>query len=138
MGDFLLREADKRELIASTGMSAGKALTQSVTYPHTSSWIGYSDSLYPLAIFGHFSTPEVSGKGIWMVATKRIYKYIPEFKRFSDGILKCWLRKYGKLYSYIDTRNKVHMRWLDGLGFNLGNTLTLNGYTFQYFYKEND
>lgn len=138
IGDVLLREEDKRELEAATGKSAGQALVDAINFPDTKAWMCVDRSFFPIAFFGYTRLRTQEGRAIWMVATPDIYDHIKIFLQYSTAILDYWLRKYGALHGYIDTRNGAHVKWLRRLHFEFpeGKIAIFNGVRFQYFKKE--
>ena len=140
IGDHLLREEDKRELLASSNEETpGKALLKGVrSCPHTS-WIAFDYSMNPIAVFGYYPLKGIaSGTVIWMVATPTIFKFTMPFLLISKRIIKHWLNKFGLLHNFIDTRNEGHIKWLKVMGFDMpeGSVAKLKGVPFQYFKKE--
>ncbi|MBW2636598.1 MAG: hypothetical protein JRC86_03565 [Deltaproteobacteria bacterium] len=137
IGRYLLRDADKQEL--SVNGDPGVRLSKTVQDSDDNAWITYSrDTGFILALFGWVHEPRVRGRIIWMVGTKALNDYKSPFYHVSKQILEHWLDESGILHNFIDTRNVMHMQWLEGLGFSFPEELSLdiNGVKFQYFVKE--
>lgn len=143
IGEHLLREEDKRELLATIAQQTpGEALLESVRSCPDTAWVCFDHSMETIAVFGYKrlkGIPKgVNGVAIWMVATPHIYNHIKPFLKVSKKIINYWCEKFGVIHNYIDMRNEAHIRWLEHMEFTFSNTVEIDGKSFRYFYKEKD
>ena len=138
IAELLIRDEDRRELIALSGGTPGKALMDAVAATGRS-WMTFDKVQGKLiSVFGVHELPTFRGGIIWAVLTPEVYNCRKEFHKVSKAVLKNWLNKYGLIHNYVDSRNKAHIKWLKRLGFALSDTQDqlINGVVFKYFHKE--
>jgi hypothetical protein len=113
-----LREADAREIRDGSGLSPAVAVAFSIV--HSSP--GYAALMdgEPVAVFG--ASPSMTpGVGVaWLLATPEIERHPVRFYRESKRIFEKVTRKYETLVNWVDCRNKLSLRWLGWLGFEIG------------------
>ena len=112
-----LRKADKDEVLAVCNMEPKVALLQSYALS-TECYTAYrADTKQPLAMFGYVRMqPKVSAT-IWMLGSDELLEFRSEFLRKSKEWTADFQAKNPLLYNLVDLRNKVHIRWLQWLGF---------------------
>jgi hypothetical protein len=85
------------------------------------------------------SVSEVEGMGIpWMLGTKRLRSVPKEFLERTLLIIEEYSRQYSLLANCVWSKNTVHIRWLEWLGFTIiRNPILLgrNQEIFYYFFK---
>jgi hypothetical protein len=113
-----LREADRRECIANTGITPEFILPHSVATPG-STWAleanGECIGLFGVdTVFGH---PQFGI--IWMVTSDEILKHRRQLLRDTPVLLDKIHQTYPLLGNHVDARNTVHIRWLKWLGFSM-------------------
>lgn len=135
-----LRQADKDELNASLGdMDTKVALSTAI---NESAFVGLlvGDENEIVGVFGVADAEEIIGLGYpWMVATDGLKKYTRQFLRegreFVAGL------KYDFMTNLVDSRNELHLKWLEWVGFEVerDTPLYLDDPTvpFYPFYKVN-
>lgn len=126
-----LRQVDVDEIKAMTGFSTKIAVAFSIA----SSAPGYAVELFekPVAIFGAGYVNDNLGTP-WLLATDIISQYPLHFYRISRDIFTEIKRKYKRLENYVDARNKLSLKWLKWLGFNIEPPLIM-GYEGKPFHK---
>lgn len=107
-----LREADLAEVAASTGETATTALTHGYEISTICNTVVTSTGV-PVAIYGVLDTG-----GVWMLGTDDMKKYARSFLKQCTGIIDDLNKQFPLLYSYVDARNTLHIRWLKWVGFN--------------------
>jgi hypothetical protein len=113
-----LREADAREIREGSGLSPAIAVAFSIA--HSSP--GYAALLEkePVVIFGA-SPSATPGVGVvWLLATPEIERHPVRFYRESRRMFAKVTEKYETLVNWVDCRNKLSLRWLQWLGFEIG------------------
>lgn len=74
----------------------------------------------PVCIFG--ITPQdgpLSTGVIWMLATIDFHKYLRKFSAYCRKFFQEMISEYSYLFNYIHSENKVSIRWLKSLGFDI-------------------
>lgn len=118
----LLREADKREIAASTGVDPLSALQSSFCIS-TEVYLACRPDDTPLAIFGIGPNSSDAGVGIpWMVGTEEMIHYAIPLVRDARRWVDHQLTTYLYLTNYVDSRNSVHLKWLRHIGFYIDET----------------
>lgn len=115
-----LREADKAEIKAASGLSSVDALRDGIAISDVT-YVAETENGDPICIFGVSKHPLNEGCGIpWMVGTDLIQTYFFVFLR--DGktkLLPLITTTYPLLVNVVDSRNTVHLRWLEWMGFDI-------------------
>lgn len=112
----LLREADKNEITAISGLTVLDALEYSILNSDEAWFVTRPDG-EPLALFGIGEDQDV---GIpWMVGTDDMKHYAKSLVKDGRVWVDRWAEKYGMLYNYVDGRNTTHHNWLLYLGFDV-------------------
>lgn len=115
----LLREADKNEITAISGLTVLDALEYSILNSDEAWFVTRPDG-EPLALFG---IGEDQSAGIpWMVGTDEMKHYAKSLVKVGRLWVQKWTERYGLLFNYLDGRNDTHYEWLLRLGFDV--TLT--------------
>lgn len=71
---------------------------------------------------------------VWLLGTEGIKMHSIEFLRKSREWVSRLHEEFPVLYNDIDSRNTVHIRWLQWLGFKFINELPSYGYEGRLFY----
>lgn len=114
-----LREEDRAELTAASGMTPYFALERSFE--------GTPDCRVGLDEHGRYLciggvVPWTGGRGvIWLLATPAILDQRVTFLRHSKAWVERLQRQYPILCNCVDERNTVHIEWLKWLGFTFIN-----------------
>lgn len=112
----LLRDADKNEIAAISGLSPLDALEYSISHSDEAFYVTRPDG-YPLAVFGVATDQDV---GIpWMLGTDELKRYGVSLVKAGRKWVEKWVREYDLLYNYVDARNTTHINWLTKLGFDV-------------------
>jgi hypothetical protein len=118
----LLREADKSEIAANSGLHPEEALRQSLDTSSEVHLACHPDGT-PLSIFGIGPNTSEPSIGIpWMVGTDEMSKYNIPLVRDARKWVDRHLNTYSILTNYVDSRNTVHLKWLRHIGFNIDET----------------
>lgn len=134
--NMTLRKADMDELRAATGKHPWDALKFSVLHSNEFTDISYEDETGEIInVFGLASS---QGIGIpWMLASPRLTKYQKLLMSYSKRIIEEMLFLFPLLLNHVDSRNEVHIRWLQHMGFKFtGVEYAINGIMFRQFYME--
>lgn len=111
-----VREGDKIEVWASSGMNMLEALLSSIEVSDEDMcWAATLNGL-PVAMFGANKLQDNVG-GIWMLCTPAIYTNKLDFMRKCKEYLEKMHERYEFLTNFIDERNLASMVWLPRLGF---------------------
>lgn len=90
----------------------------------------------PSVIFGITPSPGNSSAGIiWLLSTEEIRRAPLSILREAREWVDYFTARYSSIYNIADERNDLHIRWIQLLGFTLGDTYALNGHAFRAFYK---
>lgn len=125
-----LRQSDLQELDAMTGLPPAVAVAYSIAHSEK----GYAAEIdgKPIAIFG------VADGLIWLVATDDINNYPITFYRLSKKIFQKLKSGYIQLSNYVDTRNKLSLKWLKWLGFKIDPPMKINNGIFHFVHWEEE
>jgi len=119
-----LRRADLQEIQAATGETALGALERGLQDSDPSYVIIDAEGT-PLALFG--VVPDIGDKGIvWLLGSDAIEEHAISFARGSRPWLDRLHERYPVLWSFVDVRNELHLRWLTWCGFEV--TRTIEGF----------
>lgn len=111
-----LREADRQEVLAASGMEPLPALRigyEASTDPQTILEAGY-----PIAMFGVVPTGDGVGAP-WLLGSGRVEVNWFTFLRRSRDVFARVRQPWRGLENHIDERNTLHIRWVQWLGFDL-------------------
>ena len=126
-----IRDEDRREINAWTRSGVMHGLYRSYRVS-THCWTAMLDDkvlfmfgVAPISVLGRVGSP-------WLIAAKGVEKVQRQFIRECRDYLKEMLRVYPELRNYVDVRNNASIRWLEWMGFTLGEPVPfgLNGEPF--------
>ena len=110
-----LREDDKREIIAQTGVHHAVALGASYGSA-VRAWAG----LYDGAVACVFGVSDGDGYGVpWMIGSPLIEKHQRGFLRRCRGYVDQMNETFSILENHVDVRNETAISWLKWLGFDI-------------------
>ena len=133
----VLRDADRRELEASSGREALKVLVDSIRIS-TKSIVGLYDGKI-IALFGVAPEVLLEGRGcVWMVGSKYLPKIPRVFLTYCEMCMNELKVGYNYLFNHVDARNKIAINWLKWLGFTIEEAKPYGAYKlpFHRFYLE--
>lgn len=123
------RQADIDEMQACAGATVEEALELGLRLS-LRAWVIEADGK-PLAVVG--DTLHAIGTGIpWMVTTNHIRRHRGVFLRSSRAVLHDMLQRHGRLFNYVDERNTDAIRWLQWLGFTVGDAVPYGAYALPF------
>jgi hypothetical protein len=135
-----LRPEDKREIETVSGRDSSESLSLSVSTSLDSYTFRFPGERKPFAIFGVAHDDKNAGYGaVWFLATPDVARARVAVLREVPFWLNSWSRWYPHgLHNIVDSRNTLHLRWLEALDFQLGPVTLVNGVPFIYAirYKE--
>lgn len=112
-----LRECDKLEIYASTGMDTASALAASVGMGNA--FIAFIDGEFT-ALFGCPTTSSLPRTGRpWMVGSKVLDRNPTTVGVHNRLFVQQWQDQHDLLVNHVDARNKKAIAWLTWLGFTL-------------------
>lgn len=112
-----LREADKKEITAISGVNHTQALLYSIL--SSDSYTACLPDCTPIAVFG-VGDGEPEEFGIpWMVGTDQMLRYRKPLIKDARKWVDSYRGRYRVLCNYVDARNRIHIRWLQHIGFTI-------------------
>lgn len=117
-----LRMEDHRELVSATGKLPVDTLAASLGVS-LRAYAGLDDQGHPILLGGVQRLSERVGVP-WMVATPRILKCAREIARLTRPVVEALQDDFPILTNHADSRNKLHLRWLEWAGFTFTRTST--------------
>lgn len=88
----------------------------------------------PIAMFGVGDVNILAGVGSpWMLGTPEIERHVMTFLRQCPYWVGQLLQGYTVLRNCVDDRNKLSIRWLKWLGFEVGKPVVFKGHMFRMF-----
>lgn len=132
-----MREADRREVFASSGFGAESALRASFNASEEC-YVGLVDDV-PVCIFGVVRASLLSRKGIpWMLGTPDLETHAMTLLRVSRRVMKAWKTRFDRLENHVDARNTKSIQWLRWLGFTIHDAKPYGvfGHPFHHFTYE--
>lgn len=118
---LIMRDADKKEVFATSGEDPVTALHNSVE-ASLMTWLFFGDD-EPLCIAGVSQMTESIGVP-WLLCANNI-RDVPNhiFMECSRALMEEWSQHFAVLTNYVDVRNTVSERWLQKLGFEKKETV---------------
>lgn len=108
-----LREADRQEVLAASGMAGTEALVLGVVTSAEAYTV--HESAGPIAIFGVVDLGWGLGSP-WLLGSTGIEEHGREFVRRSADEFGRLSRRWSRWAGFIDIRNTLHRRWISWLG----------------------
>lgn len=127
-----LRKADIQEITHGSGLDAETALLYSLAVSDYAYTVWLDDEI--VMIFG---CGGVEGFGCpWMLASDLLLQIKREFIKECRKIVQAMLERYGHLENWVWAGNKIHIYWLEWLGFTMEppQPFGIDGEPFQRFY----
>jgi hypothetical protein len=81
-----------------------------------------------------FGVGQIGDNGVpWMLGSNLIARHAKTLMYLAPRFVETWKRRWPVLVNWIDSRNKVHIRWLERLGAQwTGRTTRLNDQDVQF------
>jgi hypothetical protein len=124
-----LREADLKECLVG-GDDAYEVLEESFKLSSECYVMCHED--VPFAIYG-VSPDHLGGAAIWMMGTDDIRTHKVYFMRTAKAALDGWCTFYNRLYNLVYTKNELHVKWIERMGFSMGPVVVYRGEQFRSF-----
>lgn len=131
-----LRSEDKDEVWESNNALPEEALIASLKASDRAYVVVLNDEI--VCMYGVAKTGYKDLGIPWMLGTNKLKRVPKEFLERTREIIADFSGEYEVLANYVWSRNIVHIRWLEWLGFTIVLTpvnLGRNQETFYYFYK---
>lgn len=134
-----LRPADSREIITGTGRTPLEIVPLSFDISDECFTVRSQHDDEPIAIYGVTDDYTDARMGIvWLLASPRMGSIARPFLRKAPELLDYLAGHYTRgLHNIVDTRNTLHLRWLQKTGFRLGNCIRRNGVEFVHAVRLN-
>lgn len=134
-----MREADRMEVAARSGRTPIESLRMGYERSTPHAYAGVDPNDLPMCIFGVVSDPNNLAGAVWLLGTDEIVKQRYRFLRESRGFLSELLERWPLLHNLCDQRNRVHIRWLQWMGFEFHSVVHVGeeNLPFYYFSKRN-
>lgn len=114
-----MRQADRDEIKAAAGRLPAAALEYSLDHSDAA-FTGCVDGV-PACMFGVGTVNLMCRTGVpWLLGTDLVEKHYRQFARHSRRVLGIMAGKYSVLVNAVDDRNELSKRWLQWLGFSIG------------------
>jgi hypothetical protein len=114
-----MREADRAEVWATSHSTPWQATTEALRVS-TAAWAGLYDGR-AVCVFGVAPINMIAGIGSpWLLGTEELVERPAAFLRRCRPYVGKMLRVYPTLVNHVDDRNEASKRWLEWLGFTLG------------------
>ena len=132
-----MREADRREVMASHGHTPGEALAASLARSDLA-WTCLVNG-EPAFMWGAARTGSLITRtgAPWLLATPAIYQVRRAFLRFSRFYVEQMQARFPRLANYVHAANRLSVRWLAWCGFRVETEpVRFNGESFRFFWRE--
>jgi len=127
-----MRQADRDEVMASSGSSPREALEFSLAKSSEAYTVMIGGR--PEVMFGVGDLNILAGVGApWLLGTDAVEDHAREFLRGSIEWRNQLLSRYPTLRNFVDARNTASVRWLRWLGFKLFDPVEMGGHEFHLF-----
>lgn len=127
-----MRQADRDEVWAGSRLKPAQALIKSLRHS-SSAWTALIDGR-PEVMWGVGDLNVLAQVGMpWLLGTDAVDTHNRRFLRVSIEWRNQLLGRYQVLKNFVDLRNTVSIRWLEWLGFKLGDEVISNGQAFRLF-----
>jgi hypothetical protein len=134
-----LRQADRIETETASGKPAVTSLLEALINSSETYAAVLSGDSTPFMLFGVSPDPVRPEYGVvWLLATDRVKAAPLMVVQGAAEWLNKWAQKYRVLHNLVDTRNRLHLRWLKLLGFSFGSTVKIRGQAFRHFYRHSE
>lgn len=115
-----LREADRLEIMASSGLTDIETILQNSIDQSLQVWVGCSPEGEPAGVLGVASVSLLGGIGCpWMLATDLLDRVPGRLMTNSRIYLERMHELFPHLENFVDARNVRSVRWLRRLGFHI-------------------
>lgn len=134
-----LRPEDIREIEAATGRTPEENVPLSFDISEECFTVRSLNSDEPVAIYGVADDPNDASMGVvWLLATPRMSNVSRSFLRAAPKLLDHLAANYTRgLHNLVDTRNMLHIRWLQKTGFRIRGKVKHRGHTFIHAIRYN-
>ena len=129
-----LREADKKEIHASSGRTPQDSLNDAFTHPSEGIWVGVYQG-NPEIIFGLTRTDDPKIAVPWMVCTDKLKESPKEFINKCKRWVQGFSRQFSLLINFVYAENELHIRWLKWCGFSFVKLHENYGHTQEPFWE---
>ena len=133
-----MREADAKEVWDSHRLSPYKALLIGMK-SIGNCWTILCDGIPEGMVGVSRGTLFISNRGIiWMLGTDVLVEDKRLFITLTRKLLWDVIKGYNYIENYISVENEIYLRWIESMGFNIAESIILNGVMFKKFYMNLD
>lgn len=121
-----LRDADKNEVVASTGLPPSEAFIHSLIVSRKT-WVleykGNIEAVFGYGVPNYGLSKELRVAVPWALATNKFKHFAIYFTKLAKRLIEEEIAKHSKfLINLVDSRNKASIKWLQHIGFTVDMT----------------
>ena len=129
----LLRREDVRE-VKTTGLTAEQALLNGFIYSNKCYTVRVNNEIAGMFGISDYLQPKGFGN-IWFLGSDKMKTIPRDWLVLGRKYIKEFLTEYDILNGFIDSRQKLHIKWLQTMGFSFGASQYINRQRFIQFFK---
>lgn len=136
-----LREADRAELLASSGAGIAAGLRSAILYSDHAAFVAESETLGPIALFGFARRGLAADRAApWCVGTTGLTRRGKALTLHGRAYCRRTLDAFPLLENWVDVRNTAAIRWLAAIGFQFDDPAPhgVEGLPFMRFWMKRD
>lgn len=116
-----LRAADIDELTAASGPDIDRTLAHALELSPGAAFVAVSSICGPICLFGFAPFTRLGSRAApWAVGTDDLRRHGRSLNHFGRLYCRAALEEYGTLVNYVDDRHIESRRWLQRIGFSVG------------------
>lgn len=136
-----LRDADRAELLASSGAGIAAGLRSAILYSDHAAFVAESETFGPIALFGFARRGMAADRAApWCVGTNGLTRRGKALTLHGRAYCRRTLDAFPLLENWVDVRNTAAIRWLAAIGFQFDDPAPhgVEGLSFMRFWMKRD